>query len=222
MGYSLRYFIAEDDGTLTRVPVAKCHRWFPESEALPAPRAGRELRLLEAVVDVDRDRVVAVLRILPVRHQGRKDGRLDASAAMRRALKRRAFELAQQAIARDDSLALAHRLLSQVYLWKKQHEPAIAEAERAVARGPNDADGYETLAEVLAWSGRAEEAIGFIKKAMRLNPQYPFFYLWTLGHAYYLTGRTQEAIDSQEASRAERQFCARPRLPGCAVRRAGP
>jgi adenylate cyclase len=108
----------------------------------------------------------------------------------------RAFELAQQAIARDDSLALAHRLLSQVYLWKKQHERAIAEAGRAVTLGPNDADGYETLAEVLAWSGRAEEAIGFIKKAMRLNPQYPFFYLWTLGHAYYLTGRTQEAIDT--------------------------
>jgi adenylate cyclase len=108
----------------------------------------------------------------------------------------RAFELAQQAIARDDSLALAHRLLSQVSLWKKQHERAIAEAERAVALGPNDADGYETLAEVLAWSGRAEEAIGFIQKAMRLNPQYPFFYLWTLGHAYYLTGRTQEAIDT--------------------------
>ena len=29
---------------------------------------------------------------------------------------------------------------------------------------------------------------------MRLNPQYPFFYLWTLGHAYYLTGRSAEAI----------------------------
>ncbi len=108
----------------------------------------------------------------------------------------RAFELAQQAIARDDSLALAHRLLSQVSLWKKEHERAIAEAERAVALRPNDADGYETLAEVLAWSGRAEEAIGFIKKAMRLNPQYPFFYLWTLGHAYYLTGRSPEAIDT--------------------------
>src|SRR2546430_16860306 len=29
---------------------------------------------------------------------------------------------------------------------------------------------------------------------MRLNPQYPFFYLWTLGHAYYLTERSDEAI----------------------------
>ena len=106
----------------------------------------------------------------------------------------RAFELAQKAIVRDDSLAGPHDLLAQVYLWKKEHERAIAQAERAVALAPNKADSYETLAEVLAWSGRADEAIEYIKQAMRLDPQYPFFYLWTLGHAYYLTGRSDEAI----------------------------
>jgi adenylate cyclase len=108
----------------------------------------------------------------------------------------RAFELAELAIARDDSLAGCHTLLSQVLLWRKEHDRAIAEAERAVALGPGDADGYETLAEALAWSGRAEEAIGHIKHAMRLNPQYPFYYLWTLGHAYYLTGRNAEATSA--------------------------
>ena len=106
----------------------------------------------------------------------------------------RAFELAQKAIVRDDSLAGPHDLLAQVYLWKKEHERAIAQAERAVALAPNNADSYETLAEVLAWSGRADEAIEYIKQAMRLDPQYPYFYLWTLGHAYYLTGRSDEAI----------------------------
>ena len=40
----------------------------------------------------------------------------------------------------------------------------------------------------------AEEAIGEITKAMRLAPFYPAFYLWTLGHAYYSTGRFEEAI----------------------------
>src|SRR5437867_2277371 len=106
----------------------------------------------------------------------------------------RALELAQQAIAHDDSLAGPHSLLSQVYLWRKEHERAIAQAERAVGLAPNDADSYETLAEVLAWSGRADAAIRYIKQAMRLDPQYSFFYLWTLGHAYYLTGRSDEAI----------------------------
>jgi adenylate cyclase len=49
---------------------------------------------------------------------------------------------------------------------------------------------------VLAWSGRAEESIRNIHQAMRLNPRYPFFYLWTLGHAYYLMERRQEALDT--------------------------
>ena len=108
----------------------------------------------------------------------------------------RARELAERAIALNDTLAAGHSLLAQIYLWKKEHDRAIAEAERAVALAPNDADGYETLAEVLGWAGRPEDSIRFIRQAMRLNPHYPFYYLWTLGHAYYLTGRTGDAVDA--------------------------
>ena len=35
-----------------------------------------------------------------------------------------------------------------------------------------------------------------VKKAMRLNPRYPAAYLWELGHAYFLTGRYEEAIET--------------------------
>jgi adenylate cyclase len=108
----------------------------------------------------------------------------------------RARELAERAIALNDTLVNAYQLLGQIYLWQKEHDRAIAQAERAVALAPNDADGYETLAEILGWSGRAEESIQLIRRAMRLDPHYPFFYLWTLGHAYYLTERRQEALDS--------------------------
>ena len=45
----------------------------------------------------------------------------------------RAGELAQQAIALDNSLPWPHLLLANVYLWKnRQYEQAIAEAERAL------------------------------------------------------------------------------------------
>jgi hypothetical protein len=87
MGYGLRWFIAEDDGTVTRVPAATCERWF-DGEALPAARAGRDLKLLEVVLNVDRHHVVGVLRILPFRQGVREDGRLDVSAATRLAMRR--------------------------------------------------------------------------------------------------------------------------------------
>ncbi len=87
MGYGLRWFIAEDDEAVTRVPAATCERWF-DGEALPAARAGRDLKLLEVVVDMDRHHGVDVLRILPFRQGVRADGRLDVSAATRLAMKR--------------------------------------------------------------------------------------------------------------------------------------
>jgi adenylate cyclase len=49
---------------------------------------------------------------------------------------------------------------------------------------------------VLAWGGRGEDSLRFINQAMRLNPHYPFFYLWTLGHAFYMTRRTEDAVDA--------------------------
>lgn len=108
----------------------------------------------------------------------------------------RARELAERAIALNDTLVTGYHLLGQIYLWRKEHDRAIAQAERAIALAPNDADGYETLAEILGWSGRADESIRLIRHAMRLNPRYPFFYLWTLGHADYLLERRQEALDA--------------------------
>ena len=108
----------------------------------------------------------------------------------------RARELAERAVALDDTLAGSHHLLGQIYLWKKDHDRAIREAERAVAIAPNDAAGYEALAEVLAWAGQPEDSIKQIRLAMRLNPHYPFFYLWTLGHAYYVARRNRDAADA--------------------------
>jgi hypothetical protein len=53
MALSVCYFVAEDDRMVTRVPRARYQRWFFEDEALPANRAGSELRLLEVVVEID-------------------------------------------------------------------------------------------------------------------------------------------------------------------------
>jgi len=105
-----------------------------------------------------------------------------------------AFELAKKAIALDDLLPAGHGLLGDVYLWKKKYDQAIAEQKKAVALDPNDADVLAGLSDVLSWSGEPGESVGLVKKAMRLNPRYPIWYLWALGHAYFLTGQHDAAI----------------------------
>jgi TolB-like protein/predicted Zn-dependent protease len=106
----------------------------------------------------------------------------------------RAFELAQKALALDDSLPLAHMVLGYVYLWKQQPDQAIAEAERAIALDPNDAENYRGLANVLSYVGRSEEAIKLLEKAIRLSPRYSAGYLMELGRAYRFMGRYDEAV----------------------------
>ncbi|MGD2125229.1 MAG: adenylate/guanylate cyclase domain-containing protein [Desulfobacteraceae bacterium] len=108
----------------------------------------------------------------------------------------RAFGLAQKAIALDDSLPEAHTILGEVYLWRKQHEQAIADLKRSVALNPNYADAIVGLGNVLNFAGRPEEAIELAKKGIRLNPIYPVYYLWTLAHAYFLTRQHGESIEA--------------------------
>ena len=106
----------------------------------------------------------------------------------------RAFEVAQKTLDLDDSLPEAHSLLGNVYLWKKQYEQAVVELEKSITLDPNGADGLADLGNILNWAGRPEEGIELVKKAMRLNPLYPAYYLFHLGHAYFLTGEYEEAI----------------------------
>lgn len=107
-----------------------------------------------------------------------------------------AFSAAQKAITTNPLLSDGHRLLGIVYLWKKQHELAAAEMERALALDPNRADTYSAFADICNFSGKPEKSPSLVEKAMRLNPQYPNWYLWDLGHAYYLLRRYKEAIET--------------------------
>jgi len=106
----------------------------------------------------------------------------------------RAFQLGQQAIALDDSLAFAHMVLGETYVFKMQYDQATAEAERAIALDPNSAVGYRALAEIMYFSGKPAEAIGLAEKAMRLDPRNRDLYLFFEGESYTQMGRYEEAI----------------------------
>jgi adenylate cyclase len=107
----------------------------------------------------------------------------------------RAIELAQKAIAIDESLAFPHIILGYLsILANRDYEKGIAEAERAVALEPNSADAYTQLAINLSWAGRSEEAIPLFQKAIRLSPIPPARCLFNMAACYRIVGQYEDAI----------------------------
>jgi len=107
---------------------------------------------------------------------------------------KRAFELAQKGLSLDDSLPSAHVLISKIYMFQKKYEKAIAEAQQAVKINPNGAWAIYNLGWILRCAGRPEEGIPLIKKSIRLNPISHVWVFDTLGRAYFLAERYEEAI----------------------------
>jgi len=105
-----------------------------------------------------------------------------------------AFDLAQKALAIDESHDGVHSLLAFCYFIKGQQDKALSEAERAVALNPNSSDAYMFLAGSLACLRRWEESVTYAEKCLRLSPfpgAAPFL---TLGRAYFMTGRYDESV----------------------------
>ena len=106
----------------------------------------------------------------------------------------RVFDLAQQAVALDDSRPMGYILLNRVALYKRQYEQAISQIQRAIALDQNNAFAYFWLANTLALSGRPEDAIRVAEKAMRLDPRNRDSYLFLIGLAYTEMGKYADAV----------------------------
>ena len=102
----------------------------------------------------------------------------------------------------DPGNADAYTASSMILLFQQQHEKAVAAARQAVELAPGAAGTAEFASHVLAASGYPEEAVVLSEKAMTLSPNYPAAYLGTLGNAYRLSGRTEQAIEAFQAYHA--------------------
>jgi adenylate cyclase len=109
----------------------------------------------------------------------------------------RAAELANKAIALDDSAVVGYAVRGWVAATKGQREDAIADGQRAVSLDPNSAFVYLMLAESnFALDGPPEQQLADAQKAMRLDPRHPVSYWSEEGWAYSRMGRYREAVDA--------------------------
>ena len=124
----------------------------------------------------------------------------------------RAMQLANKAVALDQSTPQIYWSLGFVHLFRKEYQEAEAAAMQSVTLSPNYADGYGILAFIANWRGKAEEAERYIKKAIALNPYHTFDYPWNLGLAYYTMGRHEEAIAALQNALERNESVLMPRL----------
>jgi adenylate cyclase len=124
-----------------------------------------------------------------------QDYRLGDTKAPRETVKK-AEELAKKALAIDDSIPIAHVMLSALYITKREYDKAIAEGERAVALDPSGSVSYNVYAGALTVACRPEEAIPMYQKAIRLNPNATSETFVMFGNALRMAGRLEEAVSA--------------------------
>jgi tetratricopeptide (TPR) repeat protein len=109
--------------------------------------------------------------------------------------KRRAAELAQQALAIDPELPEAHVALSRSFGENYHYSDAAREARIAIHEEPDNALAWDQLSWALAYEVPPEaiEAEKAAREAIRLNPSLNYAQ-YHLGRALYLQGRYPEAM----------------------------
>jgi adenylate cyclase len=107
---------------------------------------------------------------------------------------RLAADVAQKALALDDSDPMVYSTLTNLYVMQRRYDEAIASAERDLEISPGGARAHISMGIALRFACRFGEAIPFFEQAIRLNPYPPGTYFRLLGSSYRIVGRYDEAL----------------------------
>jgi len=98
-----------------------------------------------------------------------------------------------QAAMKKNPTPLAHSVTSKMLIAQHEYDEAIAETERALALDPNDANSFIAMAYALIYIGKPKEAVDYVERAMRIDPEYPAYYLFVFGLAHFGMDQLEKA-----------------------------
>jgi adenylate cyclase len=111
----------------------------------------------------------------------------------------RAAELANRAIALDDTNAGGYTIRGWVSAIEGKRNQAIADSQQAVYLEPNSAWAWFARADINGiLGGQPEETLAYVQKARRLDPRQPEIGCLQEGAAYNMMFRYAEAVDALE------------------------
>jgi adenylate cyclase len=102
---------------------------------------------------------------------------------------------ARRAVELNDQEPVSHMALGSVFLWRRNHEGALAECRRMIELDPNFAQGHSATGLSLMYAGRPAEALEAIAIAMRLDPHYSSIVLHFLAQTNFSLGNYEAAVE---------------------------
>ena len=110
----------------------------------------------------------------------------------------RAEEMANKALALNDSEVRARIVLGRIHIFYSRYGQAKMEMDWAIALNPSDAQGLAGRGNILMWLGQTDAAIEALELAQRIDPELNAVDRFALSLAYYLKKRYAAAIEQAE------------------------
>jgi TolB-like protein/class 3 adenylate cyclase len=150
------------------------------------------MRFYEQALSIDPDYALAYARIANILELNARNGWSDdVQADLAKAL-----ELSEKAVGLDPQNPNLHWSLSRSIArlgTPEALERSIKSMKRAIELDSDFADAYAWMAVLYTGDGRAEDGLRSVETAMRINPRFPFWYLFMRGMAHFCLADYQSA-----------------------------
>jgi TolB-like protein/Tfp pilus assembly protein PilF len=104
------------------------------------------------------------------------------------------MEAARNAVRLDPNDGESQLVLGHAFVYQGMKDQALEQFAKAEALAPNNADVLILIAWYLPQLGQRDRAVALAEKALRLNPNYPYWYNQGLRYVYFFGGQFDKSV----------------------------